>query len=264
MFIIWTKLWRPSVLFTLVYFREMKILILSPHIDDAFLSLGGVIAKFAPRHDLEVINIFSYDPWVLEKSDTRNKLKNISIRKAEERRNSMISRVKVKFLDYPAGWKERGYPKWQMNFSRKRDNEIICELSEKLINLSKKCDLVFSPLGIGGHVDHRLVRYVAAEHLDKSKIFYYEDLPYAIEGSFFRYAKDFQESQQLLNYTFNLNKVNFRKKEIFVNNYKSQLTKGEIKLVMEYTLGNLKHKVSRSCSEIVWTYRDNFRIIRIP
>jgi LmbE family N-acetylglucosaminyl deacetylase len=37
--------------------------------------------------------------------------------------------------------------------------------------------VVFAPCGLGGHVDHRIVRS-AAEALDQIEVLYYEDVPY--------------------------------------------------------------------------------------
>jgi len=239
----------------------MKILILSPHMDDAFLSLGGFVSRLSMLHDFEILNIFSYDPWVLDDFKTTNKLENINIRKKEEMLNASIAGIKTNFLDLPAGWKERGYSKWQTNVDRKIDKKILIEVFNYLEKLVAFFDLIFSPLGIGGHVDHKLIRGIACK-LTLSKIFYYEDLPYAVEKDFFRYVDNFRKKQCLLNHVFFLNNKEIKKKEVFVRNYKSQLTKEEMELVMRYTRGEIDHKISKTSSEIIWTYKDNIPKIK--
>jgi hypothetical protein len=238
----------------------MKVLILSPHIDDAFLSLGGFIAKYFSLHDLEVLDIFSYDPWVLGDSEIADKLKNIEVRKKEEILNASIVGIKVNFLDFPAGWKERGYPRWQMNIDRKRDHKILNQISRYLEKLAGSFDLIFSPLGIGGHVDHKLIREIASK-LFKSKVYYYEDQPYALEKNFFRCSKNFQKKQRLLSYVLSITKKELKIKEMFVGNYKSQLTKEEMKMIIKYSQGSFEQKVSKTSSEIIWTYKDNIKIL---
>lgn len=233
----------------------MKILILSPHMDDAFLSLGGFIAKYSSKHELEIVDIFSYDPWVLEHADTGDKLKNINLRKDEEKINGQLIGVRINFLDYSAGWKEREYPKWQMDIDERKDKKIINSISNYIGKRSKNFDLIFAPLAIGGHVDHTLIRNIVSNTLPDHKVFYYEDLPYVLEKSFLKYSRSFRKEYNLLKYVIKLTEYELKEKEKFVRNYRSQLTRKEMEIVIKYTSEDFTHK--ENAGEIVWTYQNN-------
>jgi len=222
----------------------MKILILSPHIDDAFLSLGGFISKYSKSHCIEVVNVFSFDPWVLEDFDTNNKLKNIMTRKVEESKNTELSKIKVKYLDLPAGWKERGYPSWQSPIDKEKDSKLIKILKKYVRTVSTSYDVTLAPLAIGGHIDHKLVRLIASTVTSLEKIAFYEDLPYAFENKFLKYGVGFIKQKKLRSVTLKLGTSDLRKKEKLVNTYKSQLKKDFMDRIMSYT----KRK-----GEVLWT-----------
>jgi LmbE family N-acetylglucosaminyl deacetylase len=63
------------------------------------------------------------------------------------------------------------------------DRPLMCELGERLLSLCRHLEpaRVFSPLGIGNHVDH-LLCFEAAEALRPTgaAVYYYEDFPYVI------------------------------------------------------------------------------------
>lgn len=224
----------------------MKLLILSPHIDDAFLSLGGFISKYSHKHLIEVVNIFSYDPWVLKKFDTKSKQKNILIRKKEEIINSKASETTIHFWEYPAGWKERGYSQWQLPIDKSKDADLLKKLKRRLKAMSKKFDLVFAPLSIGGHVDHLIVRNVVAMLSDLNVVFY-EDLPYALEESFFGFSNQFISKNNLIPFRVILSRELIDTKNLLVSTYKSQLSPSEMKAVVKYS------REKETPCETLWT-----------
>jgi LmbE family N-acetylglucosaminyl deacetylase len=67
-----------------------------------------------------------------------------------------------------------------------RDAEVIGVIGEKVAALAREHGLAhwYLPLGIGGHVDHRIARDAALAALERvgtkaSHLHFYEDLPYA-------------------------------------------------------------------------------------
>lgn len=231
----------------------MNILILSPHMDDAFLSVGGTIAKFSGNNKIHILDIFSFDPWVLKEFDRLDKNLNISTRKKEERKNSSIVNVLLKFLNYPAGWEERGYSKWQTSVDARVDRHLIKEIKDKLILMAKEYTVVLAPLAIGGHVDHRLIRDITISMGVEDKICYYEDLPYALEENFIGYAKGFIKDHRLQPVNVELGNEFLSQKSRFVSTYKSQLNPTEMLLVMDYTYGRIPHRQVKNPSETLWT-----------
>lgn len=161
-----------------------KALIISPHIDDAYFSLGGTIAK-KEYSSITVVNIFSKHSYSLNKiARTFNDVKKITEkRKKEELSNSVRFNVHTEFWDYPDVIL-RGYDKWFSNYDD-RDTHLIDELSKKIYQtIRKRFCSVFFPLGIGKNCDHRLVSKIGIDLIEKledsyTKIMFYEDMPYA-------------------------------------------------------------------------------------
>lgn len=58
------------------------------------------------------------------------------------------------------------------------DIEIVASLSEIFRRLTAE-DSVIAPLGLGGHVDHRIARQAAIDAVGPSRLAFYEELPYA-------------------------------------------------------------------------------------
>ena len=213
----------------------IKSLIISPHMDDAFLCLGGYILSRFQKEQIEVIDVFSFDPWTIdEKGD---KKKRILIRKAEERSNSKIVNIPVHFWDYPAAWKERGYSCWDDKINFKKDCELIkeIELKIKMILINKNIQRLYFPLGIGGHIDHKILYSIGLQlnsiHC-KTKIFFYEDLPYALNQNFWCKA-DIFSLKNIKSKEFNISKY-LNKKRRILETYCSQLTLKEIELVIDF------------------------------
>ena len=57
------------------------------------------------------------------------------------------------------------------------DDDLTRDLTGKMKRSLLPSDLVLAPLGVGGHVDHIIVRR-AAEALDRPLVLYYSELPY--------------------------------------------------------------------------------------
>lgn len=159
-----------------------KNVIVSPHLDDAYFSLGGML--YNDRHERQkVVDVFTVSEH--EADDfTRGRHETTRARKAEEMINGRIIGADTVFLD-ELDAPLRGYQRVKVAPNAKRDRAMIARVEKRLANEIKGCKRVFFPLGIGGHVDHRIVHHMGMRLLGNNKNFYfYEDLPYAV-----RYAR---------------------------------------------------------------------------
>jgi len=181
-------------------------LFLSPHLDDAALSCGGLLAKLkSQRAAVEIINIFAGIP------DSKLPLSSFAqyqhhqwggasqayhIRRAEDETALAYFDLKPVHLDFPDciyrgeadqdDWyyisdddifgsihpAEAGFP---AQIARAIENEI------NHLNSSKPQEtLLYAPLAVGHHVDHQLVFLAAAQLARRGyPLYLYEDYPYA-------------------------------------------------------------------------------------
>ncbi|MCM3444723.1 PIG-L family deacetylase [Metabacillus halosaccharovorans] len=174
-------------------FKQREIFVISPHIDDAFLSMGGLIHTLLDEgNTINIINIFSKTNFSV-KHDNHN---IIRIRKAEEMENINLIKKEsnnqncfIEFWDMPdaliRGHKVEGifdYPKYS---TFKKEDNIINKLEFKFSELIKSNlnSVFFIPLGIGNHIDHIIVRDTFNDvfsHIEnQSDLIGYEEQPYS-------------------------------------------------------------------------------------
>jgi LmbE family N-acetylglucosaminyl deacetylase len=215
----------------------MKHLIVSPHLDDAWFSLGGSLNEWRKRNEaVLIVNVFSIQSWTkYEEVQLRDA---VSIRKREERLNARRDGVQLKFLDLHEGIL-RGYP---LQFPEPVNWKIDLETLDHIVtNIGKvirayKPDAIYFPLGIGGHVDHLLVREASAVlgsafRLGDINILFYEDLPYA---SYDAPPASFIEQHRLSPV---LQQIDIEHKLVSVRNYKSQIYDETVASIREYAGG---------------------------
>lgn len=173
----------------------MTWIFLSPHLDDAALSCGGMIADMVQQgQSIEVWTICAGDPppgplspfasslherWGVKNSPT-------ALRREEDLRSCAILGAGIRHLDIPDCIYRRnpntGKPLIQGNndlFQSLQETEepLAEDLQQQLARLLPSDARVVCPLTMGGHVDHHLVRR-AAEALHQP-LWYYADYPYA-------------------------------------------------------------------------------------
>ncbi|WP_328946224.1 PIG-L family deacetylase [Streptomyces sp. NBC_00250] len=187
------------------------ILVLSPHLDDAVLSCGGLLGWDGRRAPVTVASLFTEatpPPYTLS---ARQYLKQTGAddaeelfaeRRAEDRR--VLERLDVhcrhvglvdglfRRLPRPRRGTARlarllpevahVYPTYRLHLSRGRvsphDAETLRAVAATVDELlpGSSGGLVLAPLGVGGHADHVLVR-TAAERSGR-RVVYYSDFPY--------------------------------------------------------------------------------------
>lgn len=183
----------------------MNFLYISPHLDDAVLSCGGLISKVSRLNssNVFVLNIFTGLP----SEDTLSSIAKefhkscglnanaIEIRKKEEIEASKKLGYTSLFLDYYESQYrlnstgQHVYDSFDEVFEGKAEKEMDLMLSIqadiKTIMRNNHFDMVYIPKGIGNHVDHIIARK-CMENIFKEKLFsgvlhYYEDMPYAYQ-----------------------------------------------------------------------------------
>jgi LmbE family N-acetylglucosaminyl deacetylase len=173
----------------------MKMIFLSPHLDDSAYSCGGLIwEKIRDGVSVEIWTIFSGIPPLDNLPPYASQLHlrwglsevNRTLRNMEDLKACAI---------LGCTWRHFGYPDCiyrtlpgSSNPLIKEDADLfqpvrvvefplVLEVAGRVKEQLQPGDQLVAPLAIGGHVDHRIVRN-AAESLDFN-LSYYPDFPYA-------------------------------------------------------------------------------------
>lgn len=173
------------------------LVVLSPHLDDAVLSCGGLIAH-AHQQGADVLVVTAFNgratPPVSEparKYHSRCGLPDdlaMTRREGEDDLALGVVGARTQRLFLPEALyrkREDGRPMYEGDQgiflpeghpTNEATTDVEQGIAEQVADASP--DLILAPLGIGGHVDHVLVSQ-AARRL-AGDVLYYEDMPYAI------------------------------------------------------------------------------------
>ncbi len=190
--------------------RKLPVFFISPHLDDAVLSAGGIMASLSASVPVTLVTVFTKAGRENTLSAKRflqfcKELSGPSLYKKrirEDRAASQLLRVKIKHLGFvEALWRKKKkitrlerlfawLPEIKHTYAAyffitrgriAKDDEIVRNaVAKKLRKIlpKKKPFVIFSPIGTGNHVDHVLTR-LASEDVASHPI-YWVDLPYAI------------------------------------------------------------------------------------
>jgi LmbE family N-acetylglucosaminyl deacetylase len=172
-----------------------RIAYVSPHLDDAVLSCGGVIYRQTSCGDeVVVVTVCGGTPHGDVSSEFIQELHKrwrtgesaIELRKAEDRRACALLGAQPLHLPIPDAiyrTSESGehlYDSEESIFGEIHPQEA--DLVDQVIRmLAKECEgasRIYAPMGYGGHVDHCLTRQ-AVDRLGRG-IWFYRDYPYAV------------------------------------------------------------------------------------
>jgi len=175
----------------------MKWIYLSPHFDDAALSCGGSIWEQVQTGDyVTILTVCAGEPPAGPISDYAQSLHArwetgadaVKVRSEENRQSCQILGARLINLDIPDVIYRRspvdGSPVCEsdadlLSALKPLESPLIESLKTQLAELiPMDCEIV-SPLALGGHIDHRLVR-TAVEGLDHP-VRYYADFPYLLD-----------------------------------------------------------------------------------
>jgi LmbE family N-acetylglucosaminyl deacetylase len=176
----------------------MSIIYLSPHLDDAALSCGGLIwEQVQSGESVEVWTICAGDPPSDKLSPFAEELhqrwqvgdNTVAIRRSEDIRSCQILGAKYHhfdFLDaiYRVHAKTRDYLYYSedtiMGDLTRSERPLLRRLSTQIARQLNLDSILISPLSIGHHVDHQLTRKVA--EMQKVSLAFYADYPYIIDN----------------------------------------------------------------------------------
>ncbi len=173
-----------------------KRIVLSPHIDDAALSIGGLINKWSRAGETTlVVTIMTADPPLVPLSPFADELHSrwgapagevYGLRREEEKRAMArlgAAHVHLGLSDciYRSGPEGFYYGSEAAIFGvvAAGDESLVTEIVRRLMEVSTRDNsTVYAPLAVGHHVDHQLVSR-AARDWSRDSLFFYEDAPYA-------------------------------------------------------------------------------------
>ncbi len=194
------------------------ITIISPHLDDAILSLGGTIIKYA-NTPIHVQNVFSQSRYL--KSGHVDKEEASNIRLLEEKSIQKDLPITINFLGFE-DWTIRGYSEWNSKVSESQ--KYLSEVFSKIQNNSNENYRILLPLGIGQCVDHQIL----CDYRVKDSL-YYEDLPYAAYPELAKFTNNMQP------HPIKISRFIDKKREL-MKKYESQISKKEIDLIETYCI----------------------------
>jgi LmbE family N-acetylglucosaminyl deacetylase len=179
------------------------VLFVSPHLDDAVLSCGGLLATLRARSvDAVVATVFTAMPDPMHPTPLAREFHAVcgisgdgaEVRRREDRRALASLGVGLAHLNLPEclyRFDLAGQPRYptkaaiyEPDFTDEPD--IVAQVSRGLETIlgSARRWAVYLPLGVGRHVDHLIARraaecLMAYRRIEFVSLFYYEDLPYA-------------------------------------------------------------------------------------
>jgi LmbE family N-acetylglucosaminyl deacetylase len=197
--------WRPPAYsvqhlhrkINLLWFNgSMRWIYISPHLDDAVLSAGGLIhdqardgnrveiwtlvCGFPPEADLTPFAQVLHFQWGFASAE-----ETVRSRRAEDERAASMVGAKTVHFDFPDCIYRRGadgeplYPLDVFAEPHPADADLPAQMTATLLSRLASDDVLVCPLTIGGHVDHVIVRK-AVEGLGRP-LQYYADVPYVLD-----------------------------------------------------------------------------------
>jgi LmbE family N-acetylglucosaminyl deacetylase len=175
----------------------MRWIYISPHLDDAVLSAGGLIhdqtregqhveiwtlvCGFPTEAELSPFAQVLHFQWGFSSAEETVRKRRLE----DEHAASVVGAQTVHFDGFPDCIYRRdsvGEPLYPMEVFAPRhpaDEDLPARITAALVERLKPDDVVVCPLGIGGHVDHLIVRK-AVEGLGRP-LRYYADVPYVLD-----------------------------------------------------------------------------------
>ncbi|MFK7801195.1 MAG: PIG-L deacetylase family protein [Anaerolineae bacterium] len=188
----------------------MHHIFLSPHYDDAVYSCGGTLASLtAAGESVTVLTICAGSPptdqlsWFAEQlherwglSDPKAVETMIKIRRQEDQNALQLVGAQSHYLQVPDCIYRRGGERNRWLYAREEtlfgklnglEDGLISDIARSLISFTNQISddpdnevRVISPLAIGNHVDHQLVRYAAERAFGAETLTFYQDFPYIL------------------------------------------------------------------------------------
>lgn len=245
--------------------EKTHCLFISPHLDDAALSAGGLISYLADHVPVTIVSVFTEVHDGLPTRSAKAFVKQCGFKNARElfteRRKEdklLFNKIGVKVINlglFDVLWRKKRnesmitrimgtvmpefihvYPTYRFHGESGKvasnDKKLKTALKKKLLKVidgNREC-VIFCPVGIGGHVDHVITRDVCKSTFDN--VIYWSDFNYSLE---FTNENNFINKNKLKLAYFNKKLPSKRK---LIEGYKSQLNAifphGKIPLVSDF------------------------------
>src|SRR5512145_1022738 len=237
--------------------RCTRLLVVSPHPDDAALSLGASLLKYAEWRPV-VWDIFTQQNYsILDSAPDQAQCRILS----EERAAAHALGVEVVLGGFPEA-ELRGHTRLSQRLGR-HWLELL-DVPEEVALLHRVADAfdrilaqysprwVALPLGVGGHVDHLLAREAVLSRLAPTashkgpRAFLYEDLPYATHASWLQstIAELSSQGRRLRPHRVDVTGLLDQKRKV-LELYRSQLRERDIRHVLDYSKTLDKYETER-------------------
>ena len=184
-----------------------RVVILSPHLDDAALSCGGLLHALQGRVSTLVVSTCCGTPRVLAADGTRKiQLRRGHVHPQHRRREDIAAMHSVNadfvHLSFPDGIYRRSPLTGKLIYRNERERWIapriddMAHIEELYLVLRRLCldlggILLLSPMGIGNHVDHQITAQVAGRLASNgATLLFYEDFPYVADPTIGRGDQD--------------------------------------------------------------------------
>jgi 2'-N-acetylparomamine deacetylase / 2'''-acetyl-6'''-hydroxyneomycin deacetylase len=170
-------------------FQHGKILVISPHSDDAAYSIGGLLQKSILESRVHLLTLFGRSNFTRKSGFARDWQSVTELRKREDSAFARRIGAELTYVDLPEAAIRIGTTSNAIFANAGSSARLVIpaklrvQVKRLLDTLQPVC--VFAPLGIGGHRDHLIARQLSTAEARNRKLplFYYEDLPYAAEIS---------------------------------------------------------------------------------
>lgn len=163
-----------------------KVIVLSPHLDDAVLSIGGLIGR---ERDVEVWTFFTSGPALETIAPSRRVFGDYAARRDEDERALAVLGAGKRWLDlHERIWREPPLRRVLHVFHTPPREADFAQLGAVRAIVGEAIDSgaqVYAPLAVGHHSDHMEVAIAAVRETLARRAFdrvrFYED-PYALGG----------------------------------------------------------------------------------
>jgi len=213
------------------------LVVLSPHLDDAILSCGGLIHRRSVAGDqVIVLTVFATDGGDSEPSEFARRIlgymrlgrNGMQVRREEDLAGCRMIGAEASHWDLPEAIFRRDpatqeplYKAYRDLFGavQPADESLIATLADQLLG-EVRGDEILAPLAIGHHVDHQILR-AAAQRAFGLRLGFYEDFPYLQKRGAIQAALGMDEGWQ--SEVIPLGRADRRAKVSAIGAYRSQI-----------------------------------------
>jgi len=216
----------------------LHYIFISPHLDDAILSCGGIIHSLnSSGQNVEIWTVFAGKPKNFLFNDFTKSLHQrwalddqfaITNRLKEDKTACKILGVKAKyfrFLDCIYRFDENGkhlVNKEEDLFQDVKGNQIqlIKKITKSILEKLSGDAILISPFAIGKHIDHQIVK-MALQNDKIKNLMFYADFPYVVKESA---IYDPSMLNNLAEVNIFLKEIDLEKWKLSVSAYRSQIS----------------------------------------